>query len=201
MLRIDLLRHGETKLGHTLRGSTDDQLTTLGWSQMQQSIDQSLAYQSWELIFTSPLKRCKDFAFKAASQLQLPIYIEHDLQEMHFGDWEATSTQEIYEKMPDLLTNFWQEPTKFTPPNAESMQFFHSRVLNALVNMQQQMNRQQCQHALVVTHAGIIKLLKCIALRQPLDDILKMSADLANLNCFKLDKNNLNIQFIENVKK
>ena len=37
-LKIDLLRHGETTLSHTLRGSTDDDLTELGWQQMQQTI-------------------------------------------------------------------------------------------------------------------------------------------------------------------
>ena len=57
-LRIDLLRHGETTLNHTLRGSTDDELTELGWQQMHQTIsyDQSFVQTQWDFMFSSPLK-------------------------------------------------------------------------------------------------------------------------------------------------
>ena len=39
MMQLDLLRHGETELSHTLRGSIDDALTQKGWQQMQRTID------------------------------------------------------------------------------------------------------------------------------------------------------------------
>ncbi|OTG80373.1 histidine phosphatase family protein [Acinetobacter sp. ANC 4648] len=191
MLRIDLLRHGETTLGHTLRGSTDDELTELGWSQMQRTInqatDQSLSQAlHWDVVFSSPLKRCQLFAENITRQFQLPLVQETNLQEMHFGDWEGISTQEIYENEPESLAQFWQQPTQFTPPNAETMQNFHTRVLIALQNIQRLMLKNDWQYALVVTHGGVIKLLKCLALNQPLDDLLKMSAELGRLNSFML---------------
>ncbi|MHC3124304.1 histidine phosphatase family protein, partial [Acinetobacter sp. GN11] len=34
---------------------------------------------------------------------------------------------------------------------------------------------------LVVTHGGVIKLLACLAQRKPLDDLLKMPAELGKL--------------------
>ena len=81
MLKIDLLRHGETTLSHTLRGSTDDDLTELGWSQMQQTIDQSLQTSlqqqaAWEVIFSSPLKRCRLFAETVAVQQPKPMFYD-----------------------------------------------------------------------------------------------------------------------------
>ena len=191
MLKIDLLRHGETTLSHTLRGSTDDDLTELGWSQMQHSVDQSLdalIYPQWDVIFTSPLKRCRLFAEKVAAQKQCPIFYDACLQEMHFGDWEGMSTQQIYENEPELLANFWQQPTLFTPPNAENMQQFHQRIVCGIHNIQQQMQDNAWQNALVVTHGGVIKLLKCIALKHSLDDILKMTAQLGQLNSFAIDE-------------
>ncbi|MEG1856339.1 MAG: histidine phosphatase family protein, partial [Acinetobacter sp.] len=39
------------------------------------------------------------------------------------------------------------------------------------------------------THGGVIKLLKCIALNHRLDDILKMSAELGQLNSFVIRDN------------
>lgn len=201
MLKIDLLRHGQSTLSHTLRGSTDDDLTELGWSQMQHSIDQSLHAQDneavpWDVIFSSPLKRCRLFADRIAQQIEKPVFYHANLQEMHFGDWEALSTQYIYENEPELLANFWQQPTLFSPPNAETMQNFHLRVINGLTDIQQQMQANHWQHALLVTHGGVIKLLKCIALKHTLDDLLKMSAELGQLNAFILHEDGA-LAFVE----
>ena len=115
---------------------------------------------------------------------------------MHFGDWEALSTQYIYENEPELLANFWQQPTLFSPPNAETMQNFHLRVINGLTDIQQQMQANHWQHALLVTHGGVIKLLKCIALKHALDDLLKMSAELGQLNAFILHEDGA-LAFVE----
>lgn len=206
-LRIDLLRHGETTLSHTLRGSTDDELTELGWQQMQQTIDQhttvddqSSIYKPWNVIFTSPLQRCFKFAEKLAVDLDLGLITDPHLQEMHFGDWEGISTQQIYDENPEFLANFWQYPTRFIPPNAEKLTDFQQRVLTAIADVGLEMQQKNHHNALIVTHGGVIKLLKCLALQQPLDDILKMSAELGQLNCFILDSEKMQLEWIENKK-
>ncbi len=200
MYRIDLLRHGETELSHTLRGSTDDTLTNSGWQQMRHTVDQSLKnhapIQPWDVVFSSPLQRCALFADEIATSLNLELILNHNLQEMHFGDWEAVSTQEIYEKQPALLAQFWEKPTQFSPPNAESVQQFQQRILNALQQIQGFMQQNNYAHAMVITHGGVIKLLKCLAMQQPLDDILKMSAELGQFNHFILHED-LSIEYVE----
>jgi len=199
MYRIDLLRHGETELSHTLRGSTDDALTDSGWQQMQQTVDQFLKNNSpnpWDIVFSSPLQRCALFADEIASNLKLELILDRNLQEMHFGDWEAVSTQEIYEKQPEALAQFWETPTRFSPPNAETMQQFQQRILHALQQIQGSMQHNQFAHAMVVTHGGVIKLLKCLAFNQPLDNILKMSAELGQFNHFILH-DDLSIEYVE----
>lgn len=187
MYRIDLLRHGTTELSHTLRGSTDDALTAEGWQQMALTLDQSLAAQMrWDAVFSSPLQRCHAFAAQAAAQLELPLIPAPWMQEMRFGDWEAVSAQQIYETEPEALQKFWLQPTQFTPPNAESLQAFEQRILSGLEQLLQHMRQRGYKRALLVTHGGVIKLLKCKALRQPLDDVLKMTAELGQLNSFEL---------------
>ncbi len=189
MYRIDLLRHGQSMLSHTLRGSTDDALTELGWQQMRDTVDQSIEDLSccqWDVIFSSSLQRCRLFAEQFAQQYSKPLIIDSNLQEMHFGDWEGISTQQIYDESPEMLANFWQKPTEYTPPNAESMQLFAQRIQQALVDLQLHMQTQNFQHALVVTHGGVIKLLKCWAEAHSLNEILKMTAELGQLNRFEL---------------
>ena len=50
------------------------------------------------------------------------------------------------------------------------------------------MQKHNLQHALVVTHGGVIKLLACLAEQQPLDDLLKMSAELGKLYSFEFSE-------------
>ena len=196
MLYLDFLRHGETSLSHTLRGKTDDALTAKGWMQMQSTIAQAEQLgQAWDVIYSSPLQRCHLFAEQWAEQKQLPLYIEPNLQEMDFGEWEAQPTERLYQLFPDELAQFWQTPLSFTPPQAESLLAFKSRVLESVETLTQQMHKQGWQRALIISHGGVIKLLKCQALNQNDNDLLKMSAELGQLNRFVFDQGQL--QFIQ----
>ncbi len=196
MLYLDFLRHAETNLSHTLRGRTDDALTAKGWAQMRSTITQSeQTGQAWDVIYSSPLQRCRLFSEQWAEQKQLPLYIEPNLQEMDFGEWEAQSTERLYQLYPDELAQFWQTPLSFTPPQAESLLTFKSRVLESVETLTQQMYAQGWTRALIISHGGVIKLLKCQALKQHDNDLLKMSAELGQLNCFVFDQGQL--QFIQ----
>ncbi|WP_111858407.1 histidine phosphatase family protein [Acinetobacter sp. CFCC 10889] len=201
-LKIDLLRHGETTLSHTLRGSTDDALTEQGQMQMQTAIqdflDQSSQPVPWQAIYSSPLQRCQSFAENLSEKYAKKLLIEPDLQEIHFGDWEAKPTQWIYENFPEQLNQFWQTPTQYAPPNAETMQQFHMRICHALENIQHNMQQQHWQRVLLVTHGGVIKLLKCLAAQKSLDELLTMSAELGTLHRFELDVEQQKIHYLSN---
>ena len=194
-LRLDLLRHGETTLGHTLRGWLDDELTEQGWLQMQATVQHHLNQKTWDVIVSSPLQRCRLFAEKLSHDLQRPLLINEYLKEMHFGDWEGISTQTIYETSPELLANFWQFPTQYHTPNGESLAEFHQRILNGFQQIAEYMQQHQYQSALVVTHGGVIKLLSCLAQQQCLDDLLKMSAELGQLHSFRLSHQAAQLSF------
>lgn len=193
--RIDLLRHGESQYSHTLRGHLDDELTAKGWQQMQSTIEQ-VTNQSWDIIISSPLKRCAYFAEQLAKTTGLPLLLNHDLKEMYFGEWEGVSTQQIYETSPELLANFWQKPTQHCPPRAETLNQFQTRVLKGFQELFVQMQNQNWQNALVVTHGGVIKLLACLARQQPLDDLLKMPAELGKLYSLEFSEADGQLTFI-----
>lgn len=197
MYTLDLLRHGETELSHTLRGSTDDALTENGWQQMQSTLEQAIQDgMQWDLVISSPLQRCLAFAKHTASLLNVELIAMPDFKEMHFGDWEGQTTAHLYQTEPAALEKFWMQPTEFTPPHAESMMAFNQRVMSGLKQSIVNMQLKQINRALLITHGGVIKLLKCKALQQPLDDILKMSAELGQLNRFQIQQN-LNICLLD----
>ena len=186
-LQIDLLRHGETTLSHTLRGHLDDELTEQGWLQMQSTIQQYLDDQmQWDVIISSPLQRCQKFAIELAKQLDLPLLLNAEIKEMYFGDWEGISTQTLYETAPELLANFWQYPTRYQAPNGESLFQFQQRVMQGFNEIYVQMQAHYWQKALVITHGGVIKLLTCLSRHHMLDDLLTMPAELGKLYALNL---------------
>jgi len=193
--RIDLLRHGESQYSHTLRGHLDDELTAKGWQQMQSTIEQ-VTDQTWDVIVSSSLKRCAYFAEQLSKTTQLPLLVNHDLKEMYFGEWEGVSTQQIYETSPELLANFWQKPSQYCPPQAETLIQFQTRILKGFQDLLLEMRKQNWQRALVVTHGGVIKLLSCLARQQPLDDLLKMQAELGKLYSFEFFEEEEQLTFI-----
>ena len=195
-LQIDLLRHGETTLSHTLRGHLDDDLTEQGWLQMQSTIQQYMTTPvDWDVIISSPLRRCRCFAEHLADQLRLPMRVNEHIKEMYFGDWEGISTQAIYEAEPEQLANFWQFPTQHHAPNGESLTQFQQRIFIGFEQIYTQIQAQNGQKALVITHGGVIKLLTCLAQQQNLDDLLKMPAELGKLYSFSLSKYHEQMQF------
>lgn len=189
-----MLRHGESQYSHTLRGHLDDELTAKGWQQMQATIEQ-VTDQTWDVIVSSSLKRCACFAEQLAKTTGLPLLLNHDLKEMYFGDWEGISTQQIYETSPELLANFWQKPSQYCPPHAETLNQFQTRVLKGFQDLLEYMQKQNLQHALVITHGGVIKLLACLARQQPLDDLLKMPAELGKLYSLEFSETDGQVTF------
>lgn len=197
-MHLDLLRHGETTLSHTLRGHLDDELTEHGRLQMQSTIQQALNQQlQWDVIISSPLQRCQKFAVALARQLERPLLLHAEMKEMFFGDWEGVSTQTLYETEPELLANFWQFPTQYHAPNGESFTQFQQRVMDGVNQIYIQMQHNHWHRALVVTHGGVIKLLTCLARQQALDDLLKMPAELGKLYSLELVYRDGEIHFVE----
>ncbi len=166
---IDLLRHGETTGGACLRGSIDDSLTDLGLSQMRAAIDQHEA--NWNRIISSPLRRCADFAHELAEQYGIPLTFEQRLKEVHFGQWEGCTIDELMKTDEEALTNFWNDPVKHTPPEAESLLDFEKRILSAWREI---VVRHAGEKVLLITHGGVIRLMLCHVLNHPVERLLDL---------------------------
>jgi len=167
-LCLDLLRHGETELGGGLRGSLDDALTPKGWEQMRAGVAQQ---GPWDRLISSPLQRCARFAEELGARLGLPVEIERDLRELHFGAWEGQSAAALMETDADDLGRFWSDPYGFTPPDGEPVEQFAERVLAAVSRLQQ---RYAGQRLLLISHGGVMKVLLARARGLPREQLLQI---------------------------
>jgi alpha-ribazole phosphatase len=169
-LRLDLLRHGETELGGGLRGSLDDALTDIGWAQMRAAVVDA---GPWNRIISSPLQRCARFAEELAETVKLPLHLEPDLQELHFGEWEGRSAAQLMETDAEGLGLFWADPYTFTPPQGEPLPMFSARVLGAVLRLQQ---AYAGERVLLVSHGGVMRLLLAQARGLPREQLLQVEA-------------------------
>lgn len=175
---LELLRHGETEQGGGLRGSLDDALTAAGWAQLRAAV---VGAGPWDRLVSSPLQRCARFAAELAEQRGLPLSLEADLQELHFGAWEGRSAAELMQTDADALGRFWTDPYAFTPPGGEPLLAFEARVLGALQRLQA---RHAGERLLLITHGGVMRLLLAGARGLPPADLLQV--DVLHAQRFRL---------------
>ncbi len=180
--QLHLLRHGETEAGQVFCGSTDVPLNQKGWKQMRQSVADQII--DWNCIITSPLKRCAEFATELSAQRSIPLYYDERLKEMHFGTWEGFSASEIMRNNADQLTRFWRDPVRYTPPEAEALTAFKARVMSAWSDL---IERYQDDRILLVTHAGVIKVLFCHILQRPIHQLLEFEVEHAVLRHVQIE--------------
>ena len=167
-LHLDLLRHGETELGGGLRGSLDDALTDKGWAQMRAAVFEQ---GPWDRLVSSPLQRCSRFAEELGAQLGLPVQLDKDLQELHFGTWEGQSAATLMETDAQALGLFWADPYSFTPPEGERVEDFSTRVLAAVGRLHASYAGQRI---LLISHGGVMRLLLAQARGLPREQLLNV---------------------------
>jgi alpha-ribazole phosphatase len=145
--QFDLVRHGQIDGPPALYGRTDVALSRGGWEQMLQ---QTSRLHKMDNIISSPLRRCHDFAKELASDNQLTLQVESGLQECDFGEWDGIEFDDQSQQWP-LMTSFWQDPDHNTPPQGESLETFHNRVVASWQTLCEQ---HHGQNNLLVCHAG-----------------------------------------------
>lgn len=181
---IDLLRHGDVEGGRKYRGQQDDRLSELGWQQLR---DVTQKKQDWQHIITSPLKRCADFAEELAEIHNLPLNNYAVLKEISFGAWEGKTADELLESEPEKIKQYWSDPIKFTPPNAENVLDFEKRILNGWQDL---LSKYNDEHILIIAHAGVIRIILCHVLGMPITELFKLDVALASASRIEVDKVN-----------
>lgn len=173
---IDLLRHGKVEGDAVYRGVTDDPLSDEGWQQMVNALD---GKESWDLIASSPLKRCSEFSELVAEEDNIDLDINPALQEINFGLWEGLSPDEIMKTDADKLKAWWQSPTRVTPPEGEDFHAFQARVLKSL---KQIIDDNKGKKILLITHAGVIRVILMYILGMQEENLFRLNVDNASFS-------------------
>jgi alpha-ribazole phosphatase len=127
-------------------------------------------------LFTSPLQRCRQLA----DALHPAPQADERLQEMHFGDWEMTPWHLIQR---EALDGWAADPLGYRPPRGESVAELHARVLAFVADAR----RAGHQRAVLVTHAGVMKVIVGHAQGLPAGKWMGLSFDYERVVCVTLE--------------
>lgn len=146
--RLFLVRHGETtaNVAGRMQGRGNDPLTPRGQQQVQ-AIAARLAGEQPPIsaIYTSPLLRARLTAEAIAARLNLPLRLRDGLQEMHLGQLEGVSAEELLRAAP-------RDPDQ-AYPGGESPRAFVERIMGTLYGIAA---AHPGEAVVVVSHGGVI---------------------------------------------
>lgn len=132
----------------------------------------------FQLNFCSDLKRCVLTAKIIADLFTERICVKKKLREISLGQWEGIAVEDIQKKFPGQWEFRGKNLKGFRPPEGESFSDLSQRVLPTFYTL--------CEHTpgdiLVVTHAGVIRVILADVLKIDLNDIFEIPQDYAALN-------------------
>lgn len=119
-----------------------------------------------DMLFTSPLERCKVMAERIPAR---QMFVDERLKELHFGEWEGHYWSEI----PETELNSWmQDFVNQPPPSGETLLDMQKRVLAFWEENQDSFKNKKI---VIVTHAGVIRVLRAYWQAIPLHRIFDIS--------------------------
>jgi len=178
--RLLLVRHGNTKGNSAERfwGQTDVELNANGIWQAERLADR-LAGEDIDAIYSSELRRASATAGIIASRRRMEVITCPELLEINFGKVEGLSFNEIGQRYPELVSAWPTRDPSFCFPEGESISDLDQRVVKFLSRLEKHASEDT---ALVVAHAGVVRLLICHLLPIDIWHWRQLRTDLASLS-------------------
>jgi broad specificity phosphatase PhoE len=177
---IVLVRHGETDWNRERRfqGHADTLLNDAGRAQAADLAD-SLTSERLDVVYTSPLRRACETAAIIAARLRLDVRPLDALREIHVGDWEGLTIEEVRRRYPESASADWHSGW----PGGETYEELSARVLPALVSLAREHPNERI---LAVTHAGPVRAALAAAMGLSYDDARPIIGSLENCVAFRI---------------
>jgi alpha-ribazole phosphatase/probable phosphoglycerate mutase len=183
MLRVYLLRHGETTYnadGNRYCGRTDIELTEKGMAQAN-LVNELLKDVHFDAVYSSPLKRAK---ITAAIASGVDVHTDDRLIEVDFGSWEGKTRKEFMAENESLWTNWSADPQiSNAGGNGESGAAIVERIDGFFKEMLQ---KHPDGTILVVAHNGVNRLYMAHKLGMPLKNYRQLAQENSSITLFEL---------------
>lgn len=130
-----------------------------------------------ELIYTSPLSRCKRLANKLSEAKRAPIHEDARLKELNFGHWEMKRWEDIDST---LLLKWMSNYEEECCPNGES----YRQLVNRVDDFLNTLSQADYKRVAIVTHGGVIKAMHALISKLTLKDSMARHAAYGEITIF-----------------
>jgi alpha-ribazole phosphatase/probable phosphoglycerate mutase len=153
MSRVLFIRHAETEMAGRFCGHSDPDLNAQGRAQLT-GLARALSTETIAEVYSSDLRRAQSTAQTLAAGRNVPLTLRPALREIHFGEWEGLSWEEIEQLDPEYARRWVDGYPYVTAPAGETFQEFEARILDEVSHL---LHRDAGSIA-VVTHAGVLRV-------------------------------------------
>jgi broad specificity phosphatase PhoE len=186
MTRILLVRHGHVAgmEPERFRGRRDVDLSELGVRQAQATAQGIATRWRPQAIYSSPLRRCRQTAAAIGAACGgLTATTLDDLNDVHYGDWEWHTHEEVRARWPELFECWFAAPQQVRFPRGESFQELLARMADVLRRVRE---RHAGETVVVVGHSSGNRAVLLQALDQPLSAYWRLGQDPCSVSDIEL---------------
>ncbi len=134
-----------------MAGWTDSPLTPLGREQAERLARHVAGRYHLDRIYSSPLQRARHTAEAVGRRAHLRPILSDDLKEIHFGEFESLTKEEIGARFPGMVER--RDEPFFEYPGGESTEHFASRIRHAFRGI---ISDNEGKTVAVVAHGGVL---------------------------------------------
>lgn len=171
--RVTVLRHAEVAgRAHVLRGALDEPLAPGGQTRMERVVAELERQAPIDAVCASPLRRCLDFARPWAQARGLALAVAADFRERDFGAWEGLTHAEAARLAPEAHARYLASAGGEAPPGGEGLAALRARVETG---WRAWLTDARGGHRLLVTHAGVMRVLLMDLLGLPPSHVYRLA--------------------------
>lgn len=158
MVILHFTRHGQTEwnVEKRMQGWLDSPLTEIG-KESAKALSIRLANIPFKAIYTSPSGRTVETTHLICHDRNIPIFFQEQLREIHTGEWQGLTDDEIQRKFPIQYHMYYNDVTNYSSNYGETFQEVLTRSLLLISTIKKKYDEND--HVLIVTHAVVKKLL------------------------------------------
>lgn len=170
MTRLLIVRHAESdyNLQNRIQGHHDSGLTRRGQAQAR-ALARRLSEYKIARVYSSDLGRATSTTAAVLKYLKAPLTLDPKLREIHLGDWEGMTPDEVDNLYDKGYQKWLKKPSSCVIPKSEPIAKFRRRITRRVAEIAAQNDGKTI---LVVTHGGAITALLAEWLSADFDSLL-----------------------------
>lgn len=184
--RILLVRHGQTEWNRIerFRGRADVPLNATGLAQAEATGQRVAAEWTVAAVYASPLSRAVKTAEAIALHFDLPVQIHSGLADIHYGQWQGLTPDEVKTRWPDVHHAWYTAPHTARLPGGETLDDLRARGMAAVNELAA---RHTEQTIALVGHTVINRIILLGVLGLGNERFWRLKQDTCAINVFEVE--------------